>query len=166
MKRSKIIFVALLLTLVISSMALAQDNTVERPFRMTSSASVLNEAPSADCPFLDVNVGGTGNATHMGQVTVSRNHCFSPAHDPAFYDGTWEVIAANGDKIWGTYEGNGVPIAFDDQGNPILLQITAPFTIDGGTGRFQGASGSGITRGTLDMRTHAGDFVSEGNITY
>lgn len=166
MHKSRIAFAAFILLLLMSSLAFAQDQQATRPFRMTTYGAVLDEAPSAACPFLEVHAAEAGNATHMGEVTVTRTHCFSPTHDPAFYNGRWETVAANGDKIWGSYEGNGVPLEFDEQGNPTLIQITAPFTIDGGTGRFEGATGEGVTSGTLSFITHAGTFVSEGSITY
>lgn len=166
MRLSKSLLIVVGLALLAGSIAYAQGSRVERPFRMTAYASVLDEAPSADCPFLEVNVGGEGEATHMGAVTVSRTHCFSPTSDPAFYNGRWRATAANGDAIWGTYEGNGVPLEFDDQGNPTLIEITVPYTIEGGSGRFEGATGEGVTTGKLNMLTQDGNFVSEGTITY
>jgi hypothetical protein len=166
MRLSKSLLIVVGLALLAGSIAYAQGSSVERPFRMTAYASVLDEAPSDDCPFLEVNVGGEGEATHMGTVDVSRTHCFSPTSDPAFNNGRWRATAANGDAIWGTYEGNGAPLEFDDQGNPTLLEITGPYTIEGGSGRFEGATGEGVISGQLNLLTHGGNFVSEGTITY
>lgn len=91
----------------------------------------------------------TGNATHMGKVTLTFNFCSGGAPDPAipnslytFAASTSEMTAANGDKLFLYLEGGTViygrtdahPDYVDDYWRGIV-------TITGGTGRFEGASG-------------------------
>ncbi len=159
--------VALVLTLVlVLNNAASANEPVERPFKMTEYGYVTDEGPDVgDCAVVTVEASGEGNATHMGLVSITRTHCFDFEHDPPIYDGEWEAVAANGDKIWGTYSGVLVPTEFGDNG-PIRGTITAPFTIDGGTGHFEGATGGGITTSDYDMVADEGEFVSEGTIVY
>ncbi len=65
----------------------------------------------------------------MGKVTASNSHC--PALPEYIGDGHLTIVAANGDKVYGTYDYDP-----SDETNVI------PITITGGTGRFKGASGS------------------------
>lgn len=174
MKRSKqallagfgIVALVLTLVLVLNNAASANES-VERPFKMVEYGYVIDEGPDVgDCSFATVEAGGEGNATHMGLVRIDRSHCFDPTNDPVLYDGYWEAVGANGDKIWGSYTGALVPTEFDENGVPIRGTITSPFTIDGGTGRFEGATGEGVTTSDYDMVADEGEFVSEGTIVY
>jgi hypothetical protein len=160
-----VMLLALSVVLWQQAAAVAQE-PVERPFRMQTVGVVLSEEPSADCPVLQTVVESSGTATHMGAVTLTRTHCFSPTGDPPISDGYWEAFAANGDRIWGSYQASLVPTQFDDQGQPIVGLITAPYTVEGGIGRFEGATGEGTTSGEFDLVNGIGDFVSEGWIRY
>jgi hypothetical protein len=160
-----VISVALLGSAEVEEPAAAQ-GPVERPFGMRTHEVVVSEAPGGECPFVQTVVEGTGTASHLGKLTITRTHCFTPENNPPIHDGSWEAVAANGDRVWGSYFGSLVPTEFDDQGNPILGEITSPYTLDGGTGRFEGASGEGITVADYDLVTNEGDFLSEGWIWY
>jgi hypothetical protein len=159
--------VALVLTLVlVLNNAASAKESVERPFKMVEYGYVIDEGPDGvDCPVIKVEAGGDGNATHMGLVSITRTHCFDIAADQPISDGYWEAEGANGDKIWGSYAGVLVPTEFGENG-PIRGTITSPFTIDGGTGRFEGATGEGVTTSDYDMVADEGEFVSEGTIVY
>lgn len=160
------LLVAVLLAAVNIDGAMA-DEQVERPFRMQTYGYVVEEGPDVgDCSFETVITKGEGTATHMGAVKVDRTHCFSPFSNPPIYDGEWQAEGADGSKIFGTYEAYMTFTEFDANGNPIRGQITAPFTITGGTGRFAGATGGGVTTADYDLVTDDGQFLSEGTITY
>lgn len=155
-----------LLVMVDSGVASAS-TAAPRPFRVQSYEYVVDEGPHAgDCSFATVIVAGDGVATHMGTVDISGTHCFSPFNDPPIYAGEWEAEGANGDKVYGTYEGTMNFTEFDADGNPIRGQINGQFTITGGTGHFQGASGGGRITGDYDLVADAGTFIREGIITY
>jgi hypothetical protein len=84
-----------------------------------------------------------GQATHLGRFTSSLLHCFNP-DTGVFTAGESTYIAANGDTVDMIYYGRAV----DDQ---LLIDN---FTIVGGTGRFEGATGGGTGSGVfLDVGT-------------
>jgi hypothetical protein len=117
------------------------------PFRATFTSNSTS-GPGAPCAVLRSDIVGAGNATHLGNFTTVQHHCFDP-NDPsgAFTDGFYTFTGANGDTIFGTYNGHLVPIA------PPVFAIVGEFTIEGGTGRFVGASGGGAASGTLNVAT-------------
>lgn len=166
-----IVVILLLLVAVIYGVAAANTDQ-QRPFKGGTFGWVTSEGviEGSHCPVIEVNAEGSGEVTHLGAITVVRQHCFTPPDHPAFngsvmHDGVYEMTAANGDKIWGTYSGELQPTEFGDQG-PIRGIITAPSTIDGGTGRFAGATGEYMTTGDYDLVADEGDFVFDGWITY
>jgi hypothetical protein len=160
-----------ILSLVMSSKALADDHLnygpEALPFFMSSYEVVTAEVPTAECAsaLYQVLVEGTGTATQMGAVTVTRSHCFSPFQNPPISGGYWEARAADGDMIWGSYTGTLVPTAFDSDGNPIRGIITSPYTVDGGTGRFANAGGQGVSVGDYDLVANEGDFDTSGTLS-
>jgi hypothetical protein len=144
----------------------AASETVERPFKMDTYEVVTDKAPSAACPVEHVQVVGEGTATHLGNLTLTRSHCFSPEHSPPVYNGHWEATAANGDKIWGSYDGTLIPTEFDDNGMPVRGIVDSPFTVEGGSGRFAGAGGAGTFTGDYDLVNDVGYFHGEGTLDY
>jgi hypothetical protein len=140
----------------------------QRPYKAQGPEWVVQEGPGGACGAnrIDVQVEGKGQATHLGQYTITRHHCFNPA-TAAFEDGTLEQTAANGDKIFGTYSGSvaGV-VEVDDQGNPLVIIINATQVITGGSGRFTDATGQGDLYSEFNLLTHQGDFTIEGWISY
>ena len=104
--------------------------------------------------------------THIGQYTIVRQHCFNLA-TAAIEDGYFEQTAANGDKLQGTYYGSAVGVLeFDEDGNPVVILISSPWTITGGTGRFAEAEGAGNTEGVFNFVTKEGNFSMAGWISY
>jgi hypothetical protein len=155
------------LLIVLGNGVVSAGDAVERPFRMQTYGYVVDEGPHAgDCSFATVIAEEHGVATHMGAVNVSRTHCFSPFNNPPIYDGEWEAVGADGDKVYGTYEGSLTFTEFDANGDPIRGTIDSQFTITGGTGRFQGATGGGSVSADYDLVADAGNFITEGTITY
>jgi hypothetical protein len=155
------------LLVVVDSGVASASTAAPRPFRMQEYGYVVDEGPHAgDCSFATVIVSADGVATHMGAVDISRTHCFSPFNDPPIYEGEWEAEGANGDKVYGAYEGTMTFTEFDADGNPIRGRIDSQFPITGGTGKFQGASGGGRVTSDYDLVADAGTFISEGIITY
>ena len=53
-----------------------------------------------------------------------------------------------------------------ENGVPIRGNIVSPFTIDGGTDYFEGASRSGVSMTDYDLVEDAGHFETEGVFTY
>ncbi len=89
----------------------------------------------------DVTGALTGTVTHLGLARMSTTHVSSP--EGTISGGTFEMTAANGDTILGTYTATGQWISNDQVLGAATLEIT------GGTGRFVGASGT-ITAAFLE----------------
>jgi hypothetical protein len=145
MKRSTRIVVAAVLTatmLSIASPALAKSGGTLRPFH----ASGTFDCTPTDCT-------GSGNATHLGKVTLTN-------------DAT-TITAANGDQLtfvedWSTfqYAYPGVAPCTPDE---FRVQLTSSFA--GGTGRFANATGTFTQTVCSSDEVHY-RFFDDGQISY
>lgn len=98
-----------------------------------SDTGQFSATPGGICPAvsLQVDIAGSGNATHVGKYTYEARECFNPT--TLLYGGAFTLTAANGDRIVGTYSGKvfiSAEVAYEQN-----------VGITGGTGRFAGASG-------------------------
>jgi hypothetical protein len=115
-------------------------------------------------PMLDESSGdvivpvestGSGQISHFGHVTMTESHTTTILASSGYATslvtgGTATITAANGDRLFLAFSGTGVrtgPSQFDD---------TLSYTITGGTGRFGGASGSGVIHSTDEPSTPTG----------
>jgi hypothetical protein len=130
------------------------------PFKATFTGSSTS-GPGFPCAALRSDIVGGGHATHLGNFTTVQHHCFDLA-DPtlAFTEGFYTFTGANGDTIFGTYHGHLVPIIA-----PSVFAIVGEFTIEGGTGRFVGATGGGTASGTLNVATGVTTVMLDGVIS-
>lgn len=103
---------------------LAQNGT-ELPFR-GSFTTVL------DVPPPSARGTAEGTATQLGRFTA----IFAAEVSGNTSTGTFTFTAANGDQLSGTFVGEGVFIP------PNTVRITEVATIENGTGRFAGATGT------------------------
>jgi hypothetical protein len=83
---------------------------------------------------------GNGRATHLGRYTLAAGEHIDLASG-AITGGFYTLTAANGDTITGTYSGEALPG---------LTGYLVSGPIIGGTGRFAGATGFLVWRGTVD----------------
>lgn len=112
-------------------------------------------------PTMTVDGKVTGEASHLGRFTYHYNAAVDMATGKA--PETAQFIAADGDVIYAEGHGFGV-----NEGNPpVSATITEWMTITGGTGRFEGASGSYTIQRTAaispELTTTRGTF--EGTIS-
>ncbi len=118
------------------------------PFHAEFISTVLSANPNpAVCngmgaPTFNLLQSLEGNATHMGNITGSISSCITPP--TTIFNGEVTFEAANGDLLY--FEQTG-PLTFD---------------INGGTGRFEDASGS-ITGGFVLIGTNPIMFSNEFN---
>ena len=104
--------------------------------------------PTATYPYFITEGDATGTLSHLGLATLLNSHI--PNDDGTLADGTFTIVAANGDEIWGTYDDGAVTLedAVFGPDPPDFLPWyfeytgTATLVISGGTGRFVGASGT------------------------
>jgi hypothetical protein len=108
-------------------------------------------------PFVSATVEATGNATHLGEFTLTILATVNRATGMA--TGTFLFTAANGDTVVGTLSGQSTLTA------PGVLTIVEKMIITGGTGRFAGSTGSftGTRLKELVTGVTIGDF--EGTIS-
>ncbi len=115
-----------------------------------------------------VEFAASGQATRLGEFTIVFGHCSRINVDPGtgavsfdYGDGRGTFVAANGDELHGTYDAGSADLT---AGGIVVWQDT--FTLVGGTGRFDGASGGGQEAGTTDSVTGWTTWAFEGTITY
>jgi hypothetical protein len=109
---------------------------------------------------------GLGRATHLGRSSAHLQHIVTP--DIEVVQGRFTLRAANGDLVCGSYSGQGTI----EREDPLLIQFLGAYTIEGGTGRFSGATGSGEISGLVDPFPDTGeptgaetDLTFEGTIS-
>jgi hypothetical protein len=111
-------------------------------YHSTGTITADAQCPS---PLLLESYQGSGTATHTGKYSIVNSHCLNPATG-ALTDGSFVKTAANGDQLFGTYVGSASVI---QPPSPIgVFGISGTLTFTGGTGRFNGATGTTTMSGT------------------
>lgn len=113
-------------------------------------------------PYLDFNHQvGEGKATHLGNIDVTMSFC-GAGFD--YKNGTGVFVAANGDELYIKVPSEGeighVILDFENL-QPYEAYFQDPFSFDGGTGRFVGATGGGMTNSFVDLFNDEGEFIFE-----
>ena len=88
-----------------------------------------------------------GQATHLGAYSLVAQEDIN-LETLAVTNGSFTITAANGDTIHGTYAGQA---QLGDRPGVIRYLVTGP--IAGGTGRFEGATGTLTFDGVADLAT-------------
>lgn len=154
MKRFTKIF-ALMITLFLLLGAIPV-SAVERPFALKGAGVATLITDEAGIPIGAIPTG-SGTATHLGQWTVTGNVRYTPDNGVLRSSGEATITAANGDKLQVEIDGILDPIAGIDQG---------VFRFVGGTGRFEGVSGTSNFVVTLNPVTGGFDLTVVGKIDY
>ena len=130
---------------------------VERPFALHGSGVATLITNESGMPIGAIPTG-SGTATHLGQWTVAGNVQYTPDSNGVLHSsGDSTLTAANGDKLQIQIDGILDPVAGVDQGI---------FYIVGGTGRFEGASGSANFVVSINPLTGGFDLTVVGKINY
>ena len=127
----------------------------------TDLASIGPDSITCAAPrnFLNVQEGSGSEAT-VGNFTTTITFCVDPA-TLEYGDSEASFVAENGDELFLDVSGQVVPST--EPGYD--LEFKDPFTIIGGTGRFEGATGSGMTNSFVSNATQRTDHVWKGTIT-
>jgi hypothetical protein len=151
------ILAALLAALTLSGPALAAAKPVPFEGRSSGVVTAVGFDPVAGIAY--AHVEGQGQATHLGRFTETGDSAVDVATGNA--QGTWTLTAANGDMLYLEFEAK--PTSDHTHGD-------GAFTIVGGTGRFEGASGSyeQIITFTVEPGTNNSTFtdVLKGTISF
>jgi hypothetical protein len=161
MKLRSVLVVALLIASFYAVPVLAY-TSVPLPFK-AHVTGFAGPAPSGPPPW-EMDIYGSGVATHMGHVTVYQHHFVVPTSDPTvldFYDGTFFWTAANGDVLTGTYSGY---LKMNQATG--YFEIHGQFVISGGTEKFEHATGGGVASGTQSPINGAADLWLDGIIIF
>jgi hypothetical protein len=154
--------------------AAAGPGGTDRPFKGTFAGQLLgfNEDPDyiearCDDPtrtWAVTSFEGWGTATHLGSTYVYAEHCSYTTEgipDGTYGEGELTMVADNGDVLIGTYTA-GISLS-----PPPVIGFMDYFTfVDGGTGRFTFASGSGMEVGSVDLGDGSFTLQMEGAISY
>ena len=129
---------------------------VERPFAL-SGTGVATLITDESGNLIGAVATGSGTATHLGQWTVTGPVKYTLDNGVLRSSGEATLIAANGDKLLLQIDGILDPVAAVDQG---------VFHFVGGTGRFEGASGSANFVVAINPITSGFDLTLVGKINY
>lgn len=155
MKRfTKIRALMVMLFLLLGTMPAA---AVERPFALhgTGVATLITDESGHLIGGIPT---GSGTATHLGQWTVTGTVKYTPDSNGVLHSsGDAIITAANGDKLQITIDGILDPVAATDQGT---------FYFVGGTGRFEGVTGSSNFVVSINPLTGGFELNVVGKINY
>lgn len=140
------------------------DQKLELPFKAhfytRRNYSEEGEGFCTEDPFFAYNYQvGEGEATHLGRFTTTMQFC-GAGFDYTNGDGVF--IAANGDKLFIKIPSEGVIghiLPYDH--HFYELQFQDAFSFNGGTGRFENASGWGMTNSFVDLFDDENNFIPE-----
>jgi hypothetical protein len=142
--RRKILTGMLVLGALALPMQAAASDQVPLKASETGTFQLLGQCETSG---LVLDVSGTGDATQLGNYSAHYRECFDPATG-AVTAGSFTLTAANGDKVFGTYSGQVSPT-----GDPSVILFNDPGVVSGGTGRFEGASGTVTQSGAANLAT-------------
>jgi hypothetical protein len=97
-------------------------------------------------PWMHVIVDCSGTGTPLGKFTTHFDFCAN--WEEGYYPGTRSVeymIAENGDTLFITCEGQVIEGRLEDHPEYVVEYWRDPFKILGGTGKYEGATGEGMT---------------------
>ena len=166
MRITKLIAVALSLVLPTSGCDLSSTPTepetrigadaraVMVPFKAHYVAQIVDvQSCSGGAPrFL---AEGEGTGTYLGHFTIDLSFCGRGA---TLDGGEGTFVAADGDLLRITFHG------VSDEAFPVQ-HFTSFVTFDGGTGRFENATGTATVQGSFDVTTGSGPADWEGMIS-
>ena len=147
----------LLIALALS--ALTANASQNLPFRLGDEGTITFTSPST------ATTAGTGNATHMGRITSDGNLTIVGEASCVDNEVGFSVemqdtfTAANGDKLTTAITMQLCPIASG------IYHGVGTYVVTGGTGRFAGATGSGVFDGTGNFNTGTIICALRGTIT-
>jgi len=109
------------------------------------------------CEGVPITDTATGTGSHLGLFTATYPHCVNFAANT--FSGTARFKAANGDLLLVLLGGSA-----DDPTCTTTCGVSFTGTIMGGTGRFEGAEGTLIGTGTVDLNAFTITAAFKGTI--
>ena len=144
MKTKSLLLVVLALIVAGSvSVAPAAADDAVVPFHAVYATQPTPVGPPAN-GIITFAIPGQGQATHLGMSTWYTLSGVDMNEATWIQTGDMKFTAANGDQLSGAYAGEAAPTGATS------VRFEGKFTITGGTGRFEGVTGTGTYHGTAD----------------
>ena len=139
MRRTLLILMSLLaLTVVAPGAAVAKRGGTDRPWKGKGSGTTTVNVGTSP---LSGSTEGTARISHLGKTSYSSSFTFTLTGPDTFtIAGTQTLVAANGDELFLSFTGTGTFAGAFAAGQ--TSEVTAVYTVTGGTGRFDDASGT------------------------
>ena len=156
MKRIILVPTALCLLTIISILpVVAARHSTPLNGSMTGSGIATSQATNSITATIHLN--------HLGESSLVGTTTVTGTSDCNGFVGHEEdtITSANGDQLFVSGQGKSCPVST----NPLVFQDTVTFTINGGTGRFAHASGSGTTQTTITITSPDGASTFTATIT-
>ena len=149
--------IPLFLSLAAFGAALASQPTT-REFSITGSIETTEDVVFHPPTTLTAAVSGVGQASQLGRYALLMQVEVDLITETSA--GTFSIDTANGDQLTGTVTGVGA-----DSVEENVFLLTEILTIEGGTGRFEGASGTITLVRLANSVTHLGVGTLDGTVT-
>lgn len=143
----------------------AHKSAISVPFKGMIEVSVFQVIQQPPPPPLEQLVHGEGRVSHLGKTRLTIDQYWWPTEFPGEPDtGSGRIFfsAANGDILLVEYEDG---LAYDLSPESLEITFTGYFK-DGGSGRFQYASGWFTWKETYNPLTNVGTSIVDGVISY
>ena len=152
--RAFVILIGVLALIVaVPQVAAAKSKGTDRPLKGSSSGTATVDTSTA--PF-QATGEGTARISHLGKSTYRADYEIVPGAPGTFsVAGTTQFVAANGDRLFTDITGS------TQVTDPGTTEGTLEFVITGGTGRFEGASGSFTAEVTTVNTSVVGTTVTQ-----
>ena len=158
-RRGATVALATLTMLAIASPVGAGGAAVERPLKGSCDTTFVPVTEVG--PVVTLNITLTCRLTHLGLAGGAAVQQVTFGAPPFAIETTIVYVAANGDELYATFPGHGIPAP---DGSTVAFAGTT--TYEGGTGRFAGGTGWSLDTGTASLVTFTGALTASGRLTY
>jgi hypothetical protein len=150
-----LVLAALVLTLLPKAVAADEEVPIKGTYAVTFTLT-----PTSTSGVVSVTATGIGNTSHLGRSFIEINKTANLTATPPSLAGTFKLTTQNGDSLSGALA--GVFTLPDANG---FSSFSGQFTFTGGSGPFQGASGSANFIGLANFGTHQAFYSFDGSLS-
>jgi hypothetical protein len=132
-----------------------------RPFGGRCDTAITFQPLAGDPPnLLRLHIEYVCQLQHLGRTTAIAEQIVTfTGPTTAVASNTTKYTAANGDQLFASWTGTSVS-------DGPLVKFSGTELYAGGTGRFEGATGSSLISGSASFGTNTGQFTATGTLSY